>query len=65
MRHRWSIGILAIASRVEGANLRNAEARGEAEKVAHGRELVQDYESAISELQRELPSGAAKERRKA
>ena len=53
LRRPWAIGLLALAARVEAANMRDAQARGTPEEAAKRKTIVDDYEGAIAELMAE------------
>jgi hypothetical protein len=50
VRRPWAVGLLALASRIESANMRDAQARGTPEEAAKRKQIVDDYEGAIAEL---------------
>jgi hypothetical protein len=50
LRRPWAIGLLALAARVEAANMRDAQARGNADEERKRKTIVDDYEGAIAEL---------------
>jgi hypothetical protein len=52
IRRPWAVGLLALAARVESANLRDSESRGQPADLELRRRIVADYEGAIDELTR-------------